>query len=134
MIDYKAQKFYIIDFYKYDVDAHLNTKYDLFCPLVDYPNFERFYNVMNDAQKAEYVNLTKILEQKCTKAAENAGINVSEDTFREFIGRIDNRESNNSMYTRAFDSMKNIIKTNKIPHGYDNFTDYAAMSIDLIGG
>ncbi len=134
MIDYKAQKFYIIDFYKYDVDAHLNTKYDLFCPLVDYPNFERFYNVMNDAQKAEYVNLTKILEQKCTKAAENAGINVSEDTFREFIGRIDNRENNNSMYTRAFDSMKNIIKTNKIPHGYDNFADYAAMSIDLIGG
>lgn len=108
MIDYKKQKLYIIDFYKYDVDAHLNTKYDLFCPLVDYSNFERFYTVMNDAQKKEYINSAELLAKKCTNAAKNAGINLSEDTFRDFIGRIDSREGNNSMYTRAFNSMKNI--------------------------
>ena len=108
LIDYKNKSIYIIDFYKYDVDAHLNTKYDLWCPLVDYPNFEKFYNVMTPAQKKEFVQATGILDAKCTKAAQASGVNTSESVFKDFIGRIDGRENNGNMYTHCFDTMKNI--------------------------
>ena len=108
LIDFEKQHFYIIDAYKYDVDAHLNTKYDLFCPLVDYPNFERFYQVMDDAGKAEFLSTTKTLFDKCTIAGENQGLNTSENVFREFIARIDSREGNGGMYTNSYNAMKKI--------------------------
>ena len=82
----------------------------MICPLVDYPNFERYYNVMDDAQKKEYIITTQILAKKCNEAAKKAGVNISEDTFRDFIGRIDIRENNNSMYTNSFNTMKEICK------------------------
>lgn len=110
LIDYKNQKIYIIDAYKYAPDEHLNSKFDLICPLVDFPNFERFYNVMNKDQRTDYIAITKTLVEKCTKAAKNMGINTSEDFYRDFIGRVDGRENNNSMYTRSFNAMKNICK------------------------
>ena len=110
LIDFKNQKIYIIDAYKYAPDEHLNSKFDLICPLVDFPNFERFYSVMNNDQKAEYIATTNILVEKCTKAAQNVGINTSEDFYRAFIGRVDGREHNNGIYTSAFNKMKEICK------------------------
>lgn len=113
LIDYKNKELHIIDAYKYDVDAHMNTKYDLFCPLVDYPNYERFYNVMSPEQKEKYIKTTAIINEKCTKAAEHIGLNNSESTFREFIGRIDSRENNGGMYTNSYNRMLEIIKGTK---------------------
>lgn len=108
LIDYKNKELHIIDAYKYDVDANLNTKYDLLCPLVDYPNYERFYKVMSSEQKENYIATTSIINKKCTKAAEQIGLSTSESTFREFISRIDSRENNGGMYTKSFNSMKQI--------------------------
>ena len=110
LIDYSTKEINIVDAYKYDVDAHMNTKYDLLGPLVDYPNFEKFYNAMNESQKADYIQITKLLAHKCTRAAKKQGVNTSEDVFREFIGRIDGREKNGNMYTKSFDTMKNILE------------------------
>ena len=108
LIDFKNQKIYIIDAYKYAPDEHLNSKFDLICPLVDFPNFERFYNVMNKDQRTDYIATTKILVEKCTKAAKNVSLNTSEDFYRDFIGRVDTREKNNGIYTNAFNKMKEI--------------------------
>lgn len=110
LIDFKNKELHIIDAYKYYVDANMNTKYDLLCPLIDYPNYERYYNVMLPEQKQKYIATTAIINQKCTKAAEQIGLSTSESTFREFISRIDSRENNGGMYTKSFESMKQISK------------------------
>ena len=109
MINYAKKEIFIVDAYKYNVDAHLNTKYDLLCPLVDYPNFEKFYNVMNDVQKAEYIDATKRIAEKCSIAAQKHKIHSDEEVFTAFIKRIDDREANGDMYTRSYAAMKRIL-------------------------
>ncbi len=110
LINFKEKRLNIIDWYYYNVDEHINTKYDLICPLVDYPNFGKYYKTMNTAQKADYIKLTEIIAKKCTMAAEKVGLKTSEDVFRDFIGRVDARENNGQLYTKSFDAMKNICK------------------------
>ena len=108
LIDYNRKELFIIDFYKYDVDAHINTKYDLFCPLVDYANYTRFYNALQENKKPEFIKTTNILYQKCTKAAENIGLNTSEETFRDYMNRIETRLNLGRLYSGSFDEMKKI--------------------------
>ncbi len=109
LIDYDNQSINIIDAYKYKIDSHLNTRYDLFCPLVDYLNFEAFFDSMNEKQKVEFVNLALTLFDKCTIAAKKFNISLSEDTFREFVSRIDYREDNNSRNLSRFNTLKKIL-------------------------
>lgn len=109
LIDYENRTIHIIDAYKYDVDAHLNTSYDLFCPLVDYPNYSRFYDVMSEKEKAEYIDFTEAIFEKCMTAAEKTGVSTSEDTFREFISRIDRRENNGGIYINAFSTIQKLL-------------------------
>ncbi|MCM1265043.1 MAG: hypothetical protein NC200_02495, partial [Candidatus Gastranaerophilales bacterium] len=110
LVDYHNQELHIIDAYNYHVDAHLNTKYDLACLLVDYPNYGKYHEVMTDSQKKVFVDCTKTIFDKCEEASKRAGLNTSEDTFIEFISRIDGRENNGGMYRKSYDAMKDICK------------------------
>ncbi len=109
MIDLKNKNLFIIDAYKYAPDEHINSKYDLICPLIDFPNFERFYDVMNSAEKQDYLTATKVLTKKCTIAAQKAGLKTTEDVFLDFIGRVDSREQNGQLYTNSYNAMKKIL-------------------------
>lgn len=108
LVDYQAKKIHIIDAYKYDVDANMNTKYDLICPLLDYTNYEQFYQSMSDVQKEEFVDITKAISEKCSIASEKLGIDQSKDKFKEFLSRIDTREGNANNYSARFESMQKI--------------------------
>ena len=108
LVDYQAKKIHIIDAYKYDVDANMNTKYDLICPLMDYTNYEQFYQSMSDVQKEEFVDITKAISEKCSIASEKLGIDQSKDKFKEFLSRIDTREGNANNYSARFESMQKI--------------------------
>lgn len=108
LIDYNQREIHIIDAYKYDVDAHLNTKYDLICPLFDYPNFEKYYQIMDDLQKKEILSSIRKINEKCTIASEKVGVSSSEETFREFISRIDRREYGANKYLELFEKAKEL--------------------------
>lgn len=108
LIDYKNKDIHIIDAYSYAPDANMNSKYDLICPLIDYPNYESYHKVMSSSQKEEYSQITKKIASKCSKAAEENGIDCSESKFREFISRVDSRENNGGRYTSSFNKMKEL--------------------------
>ncbi len=110
IIDTKQKEIYIIDAYKYDVDAHLNTKYDLFCPLIDYANFDRYFEAMPNTKKTEFLKISKIIFNKCTIGANNVGLKTDERIFKDFISRIDRRENNNGIYTNSFNKVKKILE------------------------
>jgi len=108
MVDYKSKQLYIIDAYKYDVDAHMNSRFDLIVPLLDYPNYEKYHSAMNPTQQKEFVRLSKTIAEKCTLGAQNAGVNPKESTFVEFVQRIDTRENTANCYSQRYQKMKEI--------------------------
>ena len=108
MIDYKSKQLYIIDAYKYDVDAHMNSRFDLIAPLLDYPNYEKYHSAMSPTQQKEFIQLSKTIAEKCTIGAKNAGVNPKESTFVEFLQRIDARENTANCYFQRYEKMKAI--------------------------
>ena len=110
LIDYKNKKINIINTYKYEPFGDINTVYDMWCPLVDFTNYGKFYFALNDANKAELVSTTKAIRHKCTVAAGRARVNGSEDTFKDFLVLTDKLENNGGKYAYQYKVMDLILK------------------------
>ncbi len=109
LVDYKSKQIYIIDAYKYEPDAHQNSRFDLICPLLDYPNFTKYYDAMSPHQQREFASCAHTIAAKCTTGACNAGVNTQESIFIEFIQKIDTRENTANAYYQCYDDMKKVI-------------------------
>ena len=91
LLDVENQEINIIDSYKYIPDMHRNTVYDMFCPIIDYFNYDKYYLSMDNKEKENLINKTHIIFKKCYEAAKEIGVSLSEKTFIEFIKDVDDR-------------------------------------------
>ncbi len=108
LLDVENQQINIIDSYKYIPDMHRNTVYDMFCPIIDYFNYDKYYLSMDNKEKENLINKTHIIFKKCCDAAQEVGVSLSEKTFTEFIEDVDDRLD--TSYHEHFLRMKNLAK------------------------
>ncbi len=109
LVDYESKTLHIIDAYRYNPDVNMNSKYDLICPLVDYPNFTRYYSAMTNSQRAEYLNIVVSLSEKCSLASKKVGLSENEEKFTNMLTTVDERLNLNGFYSNAYKNMKSLL-------------------------
>lgn len=89
LIDYEKNEINIIDFFKASEAVHKDSVYDMFCPLLDFSLYKKYHGFLNEKDKKELVNSSKVIIDKCFKAAEKKKLPTDENTYINFITEVD---------------------------------------------
>lgn len=89
LIDYEKNEINIIDFFKASEPAHKDSVYDMFCPLLDFSLYKKFHGLLNEEEKKEFVDSSKVIINKCFIAAKKKELPTDENTYINYITEVD---------------------------------------------
>lgn len=89
LIDYEHNSINVIDFFTASNPTHKNSYLDMVFPLLDIPLSDNHQKFWTKAQKDEYTEASKIVVEKCLKAAQKTGLSTNEQTFLDFLTEVD---------------------------------------------
>ena len=89
LVDSKNQKLHIIDFFKADNEAHVNSRIDLINVLLDFSYFDKFYEKLDSTGKKQLLDSAQTIIEKCTTASKKAGLPQDEETYLTYLTEVD---------------------------------------------
>ena len=89
LVDSKNQKLHIIDFFKADNEAHVNSRIDLINVLLDFSFFDKFYEKLDKTGKEELIKSAETIINKCNIASKKAGLPQDEKIYLTYLTEVD---------------------------------------------
>lgn len=116
LVNSKEQKLHIIDSFKADNEAHVNSRLDLINVLLDFSFFDKFYNQLDETGKSELIKSAKLIISKCTIASKKANLPQDEKTYLKYLEEVDkwfgiHLVEKGGDYRTRYARMKQIIQT-----------------------
>ena len=89
LVNSKQQKLHIIDTFKADNEAHVNSRLDLINVLLDFSFFDKFYEKLDKTGKEELLKSAQTIINKCNIASQKAGLPQDEKTYLTYLTEVD---------------------------------------------
>ena len=89
LVNSKKQKLHIIDTFKADNEAHVNSRIDLINVLLDFSFFDQFYGKLDTTGKAQLLKSAQTIIEKCNIASKKVGLPQDEATYLKYLTEVD---------------------------------------------
>lgn len=89
LVNSQQQKLHIIDTFKADNEAHVNSRLDLINVLLDFSFFDQFYNQLDETGKTELLKSAQTIIEKCNIASKKANLPQDEATYLQYLKEVD---------------------------------------------
>ena len=89
LIDYKNNEINVIDYFKTNNEIKSKNSYlDMACCILDFLNFERIYSALPESEQKEFINVAKLIMEKCYNSAKKVGLSTDKRDYEEFLSRV----------------------------------------------